>query len=67
MKLPSKTFAPSPGSDHRTAKTSGPSTSRPAANAQVNPQNVFAGHCEQICSRIIDPVLRERCLRTCGY
>jgi hypothetical protein len=34
---------------------------------QIAPQNVFAGHCEQICLRIQDAALRERCLRACGY
>lgn len=34
---------------------------------QVAPQSVFAGHCEQICMRIQDAALRERCLRACGY
>ncbi|MFO0896676.1 MAG: hypothetical protein U0836_04525 [Pirellulales bacterium] len=33
----------------------------------IAPQSVFAGHCEQICMRIQDAALRERCLRACGY
>jgi hypothetical protein len=62
MKLPSKTPTARPKPANRP-----PSGIRPATSHQVTPQNVFAGHCEQICSRILDPVLRERCLRTCGY
>ncbi len=38
-----------------------------APSGRVLPQSAFSGHCEQICVRIADPVLRERCLRSCGY
>ncbi len=58
MKLPSKLSA-LPRLNARPA---------PAPNrAQIAPQSVFAGHCEQICMRIQDAALRERCLRACGY
>jgi hypothetical protein len=40
---------------------------RRAPPRRVLPLDPTVGHCERACMQIEDPVVRERCLRSCGY
>lgn len=44
-----------------------PAIPGPRRRGRVTPLDVFIRHCESNCLRLEDPVLRERCLRSCGY